>query len=221
MAGELDQQEKQILAKSQKDFALWIEHFAVGRAIPFQRLLKPRMAKNDWPRAWQKQQVRDIHGTWISLEDAMQQHDISPLVLPFAQWAITTYGLECLATRYHIETGQLLEPDWADHMREKTWIAYLDFRAALDGARVYHYKVAPCRSSLSAQKKGTLAPLSIRFTIFKRDGYRCRLCGITARFGARLEVDHITARSKGGNNDPSNLWTLCFECNRGKRDNQL
>jgi hypothetical protein len=84
MAGELDHQEKQIVAKSQKDFAFWIEHFAIGRAVPFQRLLKPRMEQKDWPSAWHKQQVRDIHGTWMSLEDAMQLHEVSPLVLPFS-----------------------------------------------------------------------------------------------------------------------------------------
>lgn len=221
MAGELDHQEKQIVAESQKDFAFWIEHFAIGRAVPFQRLLKPRMEQKEWPRAWHKQQVCDIHGTWMSLEDAMQVHEVSPLVLPFFQWAITTYGLECLATQYPIDAEQLLEPDWVDHMRGKSWVLDLDFRAALDGARVYHYKVALCRRSASGQIKGTLITPSRRFTIFKRDEYRCRLCGITAHEGARLEVDHITPRSRGGNDDPSNLWTLCFECNRGKRDKEL
>jgi 5-methylcytosine-specific restriction endonuclease McrA len=60
--------------------------------------------------------------------------------------------------------------------------------------------------------------LSLRFSILKRDNYRCRLCGAAARDGdhIRLEVDHITARDNGGTHDPSNLWVLCFECNRGK-----
>lgn len=65
--------------------------------------------------------------------------------------------------------------------------------------------------------------LSLRFLILKRDNYRCRLCGVTAADGpdVRLEVDHITPRSKGGTDDPSNLWTLCFPCNRGKRNRFL
>ena len=57
-----------------------------------------------------------------------------------------------------------------------------------------------------------------RFDILKRDGFRCQLCGATAKHRARLEVDHKTPVSQGGTNDPSNLWTLCFNCNRGKRD---
>jgi 5-methylcytosine-specific restriction endonuclease McrA len=37
----------------------------------------------------------------------------------------------------------------------------------------------------------------------------------------RLEVDHITPRAHGGTNDPSNFWTLCFACNRGKGVKEL
>jgi hypothetical protein len=73
----------------------------------------------------------------------------------------------------------------------------------------------------------TVSPLNIspavRFQILKRDGYRCRLCGVAARSGehVRLEVDHITPRAKGGGHDAENLWTLCFECNRGKGTKDL
>ena len=61
-------------------------------------------------------------------------------------------------------------------------------------------------------------PPGVRFSILQRDNYRCRLCGTSAKDGphVRLEVDHITPRSRGGTNDPSNLWVLCFPCNRGK-----
>jgi 5-methylcytosine-specific restriction endonuclease McrA len=36
-----------------------------------------------------------------------------------------------------------------------------------------------------------------------------------------LEIDHRIPRAKGGSDDPSNLWTLCFDCNRGKSDSDL
>jgi 5-methylcytosine-specific restriction endonuclease McrA len=60
--------------------------------------------------------------------------------------------------------------------------------------------------------------LALRFATLKRDKYRCRLCGTAAEDGdhVRLEVDHRIARFNGGTNDPGNLWTLCFACNRGK-----
>lgn len=57
---------------------------------------------------------------------------------------------------------------------------------------------------------------SLRFDILQRDSYRCQICGATAQDGARLEVDHKHPRIHGGTNERDNLWTLCFECNRGK-----
>lgn len=63
--------------------------------------------------------------------------------------------------------------------------------------------------------------LSRRFRIFKRDNYRCQICGRSAQDGATLEVDHRVPRAKGGTDDSENLWTLCFDCNRGKRDINL
>ena len=63
--------------------------------------------------------------------------------------------------------------------------------------------------------------LSLRFLILRRDGYQCQICGRTAQDGVRLEVDHRTARSRHGSNNPDNLWTLCFDCNRGKSDDTL
>lgn len=59
-------------------------------------------------------------------------------------------------------------------------------------------------------------PPAKRFYIFRRDRYRCRLCGSSASDGVRIEVDHVVPVSLGGGDDQSNLWTLCFDCNRGK-----
>lgn len=53
----------------------------------------------------------------------------------------------------------------------------------------------------------------------RRDGYRCVICGSAEQ----LEVDHIRALQKGGDNDPSNLATLCDDCHteKTKMDNSL
>jgi uncharacterized protein YozE (UPF0346 family) len=58
--------------------------------------------------------------------------------------------------------------------------------------------------------------VALRFVVFKRDKYRCRICGASAEEGHRLEVDHKVPVSKRGCDDEENLWTLCFRCNRGK-----
>lgn len=59
-----------------------------------------------------------------------------------------------------------------------------------------------------------------RFEVFKRDSFTCQYCGKSAP-QVVLEIDHIKPVSKGGNNGYLNLVTSCFDCNRGKRDNEL
>lgn len=54
-----------------------------------------------------------------------------------------------------------------------------------------------------------------RFFVFKRDRYRCRICGAS---GVELELDHRVPVGQGGSDALDNLQTLCRECNRGKRD---
>ncbi len=73
---------------------------------------------------------------------------------------------------------------------------------------------------LSPERTGWL---SKRYRIMARDGFRCRLCGKAASDGpeVRLEVDHKQSRYDQGADDEDNLWTLCFECNRGKNKRSL
>lgn len=59
---------------------------------------------------------------------------------------------------------------------------------------------------------------SLRYDILKRDHFKCVLCGRSAEDGVKLHVDHIIPVSKGGKTVPSNLRTLCEDCNFGKRD---
>jgi 5-methylcytosine-specific restriction endonuclease McrA len=67
-------------------------------------------------------------------------------------------------------------------------------------------------------KRKSIKP-SLRFEVLKRDDYRCQMCGVTAKDGATLEIDHIMPVSKGGSNDASNLQVLCRDCNAGKSNN--
>lgn len=62
---------------------------------------------------------------------------------------------------------------------------------------------------------------SRRFEVFKRDGYKCRLCGRSQSDGVTLHVDHRIPLAKGGANEDENLWTLCDDCNLGKSDRDL
>jgi hypothetical protein len=57
----------------------------------------------------------------------------------------------------------------------------------------------------------------LRLLILERDGYKCCICGRTAK-ETKLEVDHKIPVAKGGKDSLNNLWTLCIDCNRGKSD---
>lgn len=69
-------------------------------------------------------------------------------------------------------------------------------------------------------KRSRHIPAAVRVSVLHRDGYKCIFCGRSAR-QVQLEVDHIVPFSKGGSNDPSNLQTLCIDCNRGKGARRL
>lgn len=68
--------------------------------------------------------------------------------------------------------------------------------------------------------RGIRKPISekLRYQILERDGHRCVSCGRGVQEGIRLQVDHITPVDWGGKTEPSNLETLCDECNRGKKN---
>jgi hypothetical protein len=69
---------------------------------------------------------------------------------------------------------------------------------------------------VEVRKRGDLS-IRKRFFVMKRDSFACVLCGASGH-GVRLEIDHKLPFSKGGMDDLENLQTLCFDCNRGKRD---
>lgn len=106
------------------------------------------------------------------------------------------------------EAHEGLDMAWAAFTRQenKHWfLAYNDMEVEIE-------TTISIRQSISA---------STRFKILKRDGYRCSICGRDAKDGVKLEIDHKVAVANGGSSDDDNLWTLCFECNRGKRTEEL
>lgn len=64
--------------------------------------------------------------------------------------------------------------------------------------------------------------------LYERDGYRCQICMKRCLRNARYSkldgrihprsptIDHIVPMSCGGNHEPTNLQTACFECNSKK-----
>ena len=77
--------------------------------------------------------------------------------------------------------------------------------------------IALARSAPKRRRRQILRA-TIRWRILERDRFRCRTCGRgpRSRSAVTLHVDHIIPVSRGGTNDPSNLRTLCSECNIGR-----
>jgi ATP-dependent helicase IRC3 len=61
----------------------------------------------------------------------------------------------------------------------------------------------------------------IRQQVYTRDNYQCLCCGKERRRGVSLEIDHILPVAMGGKNVPSNLQTLCRQCNGIKGVNEI
>lgn len=63
-------------------------------------------------------------------------------------------------------------------------------------------------------------PLKDRWSVLKRDNYRCVKCGASPSHdhAVELEIDHIRPVVNDGKNDLQNLQTLCHRCNQGKKD---
>lgn len=73
---------------------------------------------------------------------------------------------------------------------------------------------------LSTQKtpeRGATLAISkrLRHEIFRRDNFTCQGCGAKAP-DVKLQPDHVIPTTLGGTDDPSNLQTLCEDCNAGK-----
>lgn len=78
------------------------------------------------------------------------------------------------------------------------------------------YKDTNIWNSICRVERGRVSN-KMRFAIYARDGYRCRICGRTER-ECDLEIDHIKPIAKGGKSTYDNLQTLCSRCNKNKGD---
>ena len=57
----------------------------------------------------------------------------------------------------------------------------------------------------------------LRYAVLQRDNSRCQRCGRGIENGVKLAVDHKIPVEMGGPTTIDNLWTLCTDCNGGKK----
>jgi len=70
------------------------------------------------------------------------------------------------------------------------------------------------------QPRGQWITKHKRLAIYIRDGFGCVYCGRSLRDATPSDVtlDHLLARSAGGDNDARNLVTACKSCNSSRQD---
>jgi 5-methylcytosine-specific restriction endonuclease McrA len=78
---------------------------------------------------------------------------------------------------------------------------------------VYHYNPDAIQ-----RKELYEFPPEVKEEIFKRDGYKCVVCGRGREDGVELCADHIRPQGRGGENTIDNGQTLCTEHNLLKKN---
>lgn len=101
--------------------------------------------------------------------------------------------------------------------RERRWRQLLSDPA--DFMRVMEEKWRAA-AAIRARERAEMS-VGLRFDVLKRDGFRCRYCGVSVDDGAVLHVDHVMPRDKGGPTTLDNLVTACIDCNLGKSNKEL
>ena len=74
----------------------------------------------------------------------------------------------------------------------------------------------PIRSPMSDKTPRIPIPPEVRKAIFERNNYQCQSCLKIDLTAKTLQIDHIIPLAQTGENDMSNLHTLCAKCNREK-----
>lgn len=69
-----------------------------------------------------------------------------------------------------------------------------------------------------SEKKRDPINQKLRYAVLHRDNSTCQRCGKTVNDGIKLHVDHKIPVDMGGKTVIDNLWTLCNECNLGKKN---
>lgn len=100
--------------------------------------------------------------------------------------------------------------EWARRVRELDQEGW-DIETTPTGYRLRSLekqKVAAVRCNVDAKT---------RYRVLHRDHSKCRRCGRGIDDGKKLVIDHIVPVEWGGPTTDDNLWTLCEECNLGKK----
>jgi Homing endonuclease associated repeat/HNH endonuclease len=118
--------------------------------------------------------------------------------------------LEKPASRYHVATYERRFGSWRSALE-----AFVNWANATDADATPR---ADPEAVTKRRKTSRQPDLRMRFRVLTRDRFTCCACGVSPATtpGTKLDVDHRTPWSEGGETVESNLQTLCDRCNQGK-----
>ena len=125
------------------------------------------------------------------------------------------FGLLCrkIAEVVHLEEGQFASYDF-ESWREISELRAEEKQPDEDWIRAVHFEIQVPRviRLLSYDRVPRRSLRLNRHTVLARDGYRCQYCGHRMP-AARLSVDHVIPRSRGGQTTWENVVCACLTCN--------
>ncbi len=167
----------------------------------------------NWNSALQQANLPIIHKTWTELE-------------LFSNIEKVWVYLGKQPTKRDMDKEYSDIPSETYRSRFQTWSnalqAFVNYINAYESDDIYENndsenKVVDCSRIPKRRRDFNLRE---RFIIFKRDNFRCCICGRSpaTTIGLELQADHIKPWSKGGETTIDNGQTLCRDCNEGKSD---
>jgi 5-methylcytosine-specific restriction endonuclease McrA len=121
----------------------------------------------------------------------------------------------------------LYHPNYAPGYEKNTALSAFSWREETGVTKKEYKHFSECLEfiqscSVRSQIKSKVGiSAKVRFSILKRDGFKCLYCGKTQVEGAVLHVDHKISKNDGGSDEPDNLVTSCQDCNLGKGKDSL
>ncbi len=191
-----------------------------------------------------KRVARKKRSNIISMEDykRLGKHSVHPVISKFGSWlvALRVAGLDSpvAGAPTDEELFDNLKKVWRklgkqpayEHMKKpisKYWAAmykraFGTWSKALEMFDLYRKNRKKYRKELQkvihrVRVRPHITP-TLKYQMLRRDNFKCKACGTSPAIkrSVVLTIDHIKPLSRGGKTIPSNLQTLCLDCNIGK-----
>lgn len=184
-----------------------------------------RFTESDkWRDRWFRRLSPENKLAWQYVLDCCDQAGVFELDEDLASFSI---GCEVAWESFFKECGERVR-----HIRGNTWFLtrFVKFQYgklsesckphAVVFEKLRKHGIDPSEVDQSANFKFGSVSEKRRKQVFDRDGNECCYCGRSFE-SDQLELDHVTPRSKGGNDSVNNLVVACAPCNNDKSDLDL